>query len=105
MLDDIPEYMKGEPATPVVYHFFDILEEATKLFWTNADLFLHFVAQPLYLLKRARLDIQPTVSLLCTMVRDNNTGNCKNIEKVMKYIEGNIDVPLILSIEKCTIHV
>ena len=43
MLDDIPEYMKGESAKPTTHHIFDITEDATKLSRTDADLFHHFV--------------------------------------------------------------
>ena len=49
MLDDIPEDMKGESATPAAHHIFDIAEDATKLSKADADLFHHFVAQLLYL--------------------------------------------------------
>ena len=44
MLDKIPEDMKREPSTPATHNFFDIAEDATKLSWTDAELFHHFVA-------------------------------------------------------------
>ena len=66
MLDNIPEDMKGESATPADHHLFDIAEDTTKLSQDDADLFHHFVAQLLYLLKRVRPYIQIAVSLLCT---------------------------------------
>ena len=53
-LDDIPDDMKVESATPAAHHLFDIAEDATKLSQANADLFHHFGAQLLYLSKRAR---------------------------------------------------
>ena len=64
ILDDIPEDIKGESATPAAHHLFDIAEDATKLSQTDADIFHHFVAQLLYLSKRARPDIQLSVFLL-----------------------------------------
>ena len=54
MFDDIPEDMKGESATPVLHHLFDIVEYQTKLSRKN---FHHFVAQLLYLKKISHLDI------------------------------------------------
>ena len=75
MLDDIPEDMKGESATPAVQHLFDIAEDATKLSQADADIFNHFVAQLLYLSKRARPDIQLSVSFLCTRVRGPDTDD------------------------------
>ena len=58
MIDDIPEDMKDESATPATHHLFDISEDATKLSQADAYLFHHFVAQLLYLSKRASPDIQ-----------------------------------------------
>ena len=68
MLDDIPEYIKGESATPAAHHLFDIAEDATKLSQVDANIFHHFVAQLLYLSKRARPDIHLAVSFLYTIV-------------------------------------
>ena len=64
MLDVIPEDMKGESATPAAYHLFDIAEDATKLSQDDSDIFHHFVAQLLYLSKRARPGIQISVYFL-----------------------------------------
>ena len=66
MLDDIPEDTKGESATPAANHLFYIAEDATKLSQADAELFHHLVAQLLYLSKRARPDIQISVSFLLT---------------------------------------
>ena len=49
MLDNIPEDIKGESATPSSYHLFDIAEDKTKISQADSDLFHHFVAQLLYL--------------------------------------------------------
>ena len=49
ILDDIPEDMRGEPEKPASHHLFDISDDATKLSWTNTDIFHHFVVHLLYL--------------------------------------------------------
>ena len=100
MIDDIPEDMKGESATHAAQHLFDTTEDATKLSQADAYLLHHFVAQGLYLSKMARPDIQLAVSFLCTRVRRPDTDDYKNLERVMKYIQGNIGLPVILSIKK-----
>ena len=61
MIADISEDMKGESSTPDAHHLFGIAEDATKLSQADTDIFHHFVAQLLYLLKRERPDIQPSV--------------------------------------------
>ena len=60
----------------------------------------HFVAQLLFLSKRACPYIQTAVSFLCTRVRGPDTDDYKNLERLMKYIQGTIGLPLILSIDK-----
>ena len=100
MLDDIPEDMMGESGTPAAHHLFDIAEDATKLSQADAYLFHHFVAQLLYASKRARPDIQLSASFLCTRVKGSDTDDHKKLDRVMKYIQGTIGLPLILSIDK-----
>ena len=100
MLDDITEDMKMESATPTTHHRFEIAEYTTKLFQTDTYLFHHFVAQLLYLLKRAHTYIQLAVYFLCTREREPETYVYKNLVMVMKYIQVNIGLSLILSINK-----
>ena len=100
MLDNITEDMKGESSKTAAHYLFDIAEDATKLSQADAYLFHHFVAQLLYLSKRARPDIQLSVSFLCTRVRGPDTDDYKKLARVMKYIQGTIGLPLILSIDK-----
>ena len=69
IIDEIPEYMKGELATPASHHLFDIYKYTTKLFWTDADPFHHFSVQILYLSKWERPEIKLAVLFLCTRVR------------------------------------
>ena len=100
MLDNIPEYMKGGLAAPAAHHLFEFAEDATKLSQADADLFHHFVAQLLYLSNIACSDIQIAVYFLWTRLIGPDTDDYKNLAKVMKYIQGTIGLPLILSIDK-----
>ena len=95
MIDNIPEEMKGESATPAAHHLFDIAEDAMKLSQANADLLHHFVAQLLYLSNRASPDIHMAVSLLCTRVRGPDTYNYKNMVRAMNYILKTIGLQMI----------
>ena len=75
MLDNFLEDMKGGSSTPYSSHLFDIVEDATKLYQDDADLFHNFVAQLLYLSKRERTDIQIAVSFLCNRVIGPDTDD------------------------------
>ena len=99
MVYAVPEYMKGGSATPASHHLFDIAEDA-KLSQTNSDPFHHFLAQLLYLSKRACPDIQLPVSLQCLMFIYPNTEDYRKLIMGMKYIQLTIGLKLILSIYK-----
>ena len=86
MLGNSPEDVKGESATPATHHLFDIVEDATRLSQSDADLFNNFVAQLIYFSKGKCTDIQIAVSLLCTRVRRPDNDDYDNVARVMKYI-------------------
>ena len=96
MLDDIPEYMKGELETPATHRLFDVADDATKQSQTDAELFHIFVAQTLVPPNRALPDIQLGVSFLFTRFIYPDTNDYKNLERVMNYIQVNIGLLLIL---------
>ena len=100
ILENILVYMKGEPATPAVYHLFDTSEYLTKLSQTDAELLHNLVENLLYLSKIAQQDIHSEIYFLWTIVIEHSVDNYKKLESVMKYIQGNIGLPLILSMEK-----
>ena len=69
------------------------------MFQTDTDIFQYFVAQLLYLSNGSHPDTQKEVSFLCTIVRESYTDDYKNLERLMKYIQGNIGLTLIFSIK------
>ena len=81
--DDIRKDVKGESATPDTHHLFDIAENATKLSQANANLLHNFVAQLLYLLKRACSVIYKEVSFLWNRVIGPGTDEYNNLDRVM----------------------
>ena len=75
MLGDIPEDMDRGSDTPDAQHLFYIAEDTTKLSHSNTYIFLHFVAQLLYLSERELPDIQLSVSFLCNILRGPDTDD------------------------------
>jgi len=62
--------MQGESPTPASPHLFQNDDEAAVLLPEDqADLFHHYVAQLLFLCKRARPDLPTAVAFLCTRVK------------------------------------
>jgi hypothetical protein len=55
------------------------------------------VAKGLFVCKRARPDIQPVISILCTRVKAPNESDWAKLIKLLQYLNGSRDEVLILS--------
>jgi hypothetical protein len=54
----------------------------------RADAYHTMVAKALFLCKRARPDIQPTIAVLCTRVKGPNEADWAKLVRLMKYLNG-----------------
>ena len=61
------------------------------------EIFHSFVAKGLFVSKRARLDIAPTISVLSTRVQKPNDDDWKKLVRLMKYLNGTQELHLTLS--------
>jgi hypothetical protein len=98
MIEDFPVQLKQEdvsryPAGP------DLFATGTTpaIPSAEAQTFHTFVAKALFLCKRARPDIQLTVAILCTRVKEPNQDDWCKLLKLLKYLHATIDDELILS--------
>jgi hypothetical protein len=99
MLNDLPEDMIGERRTAAPEHLFRTAGEDDKVAMLDdgkKDLFHTTTAQSLYLGKRARPDLQTSVSFLCTRVREPDEHDYKKLSHLMMYLQGTKHLPLIL---------
>ena len=69
----------------------------------KAEIFHTVVAKGLFVSKRARPDIQPTIAVLCTRVKDSNEGDWKKLLRLMKYLNGTREMVLTLSADNISI--
>jgi hypothetical protein len=63
----------------------------------RSEIFHTFVANGLFLCKRARPDIQQAISVLYTSVKDPNQADWEKLMRVMKYLNGTRSEYLTLS--------
>ena len=105
MLKDfyLQDEIKGQTAkTPAAEHLFNVNPNGKKLSKNNAEAFHTTVAQGLFLCKRARPDIQPTVPFLCTRVKNPDEDDQKKLIRLMRYLNGTIDLALTLRADDIT---
>ena len=96
ILTSLPDDMKGTAVQPARKYLFTVNEDAIKLDTKTADLFHHYTAQPLFLSKRARPDLQTAIAFLCTRIMAPDIDDYKKLANVMKYLQTYPHRPLIL---------
>jgi hypothetical protein len=98
IISDLPADMDKESATPAPNHPFQVSTEDTQVMLdkVQANMFHHNVAKLLFLCKQARPDIQTAVAFLCTRVKGPDTDDYKKLARVMKYLQGTANMPLVL---------
>ena len=102
MINDFPEPITKAHSTPASDKLFSI-HESPELDQERKDNFHHFVARSLFVAKRARPDIQPTVSFLCTRVQKPTEEDWYKLIRLMKYLYGTQEHCLILKAENLTV--
>jgi hypothetical protein len=96
MIDKMPEDMRGMSSTPGRNHLFTVNQDATKLSDEDSIMFHHITAKLLFLCKRARPDLQTAVTFLTTRVKSPDIDDYKKLARVMKYLQGTLNMPLTL---------
>jgi len=82
--------------TPAADHLFKVNDNGKQLTPEWKEEFHSTVAKALFLCKRARPDLQPTVPFLCTRVQQSDEDDWKKLLRMMKYLEQTIDLELTL---------
>jgi hypothetical protein len=89
MLEVFPEKIKSTDTavTPASDGLFNE-GQGKKLNEERADAYHTMVAKALFLCKRARPAIQPTIAVLCTRVKGPNEAAWAKLVRLMKYLNG-----------------
>ena len=100
MLDDFKykSELKGvkRVSTPAAEHLFAVNPNGNKLDNDKKEEFHTMVAKALFLCKRSRPDLQPTVPFLCTRVQSPDQDDWKKLLRMLKYLEQTVEDELIL---------
>jgi hypothetical protein len=99
ILDEAPDDMNGTAVSPAANNLFTVDEKSERLDDAKAETFHRLTAKLLYLGKRARPDIQPTVSYLTTRVTQPNVSDWNKLGRAIKYLRGSKDLWLTLEVK------
>ena len=96
MVEDFPEPLTGKPKTPASDHLFEIRKDSKPLSPEFKEVFVAMVAKALFVAKRARPDIQPAVSFLCTRTRNPTEDDWAKLKRMMCWLKITKDDSLTL---------
>ncbi len=103
MIAEFPVGLKGKTSpTPATENLFKA-GQGRKLDTSKKEIFHTTVARGLFLSKRARPDIHPTIAVLCTRVREPYESDWDKLIRMMKYLQGTRDK--VLTLKADDIHV
>jgi hypothetical protein len=88
--------MKGTANSPAGNHLFNVNPDCEKFDKENAVMFHHLTAKLLYLSKRTRPDLLPTMSFLCTRVLNPDVDDWKKLGRCLCYLRDNAQLAYIL---------
>ena len=88
-----------KPPTPAASSLFLTDEGAPALSEEASDVFHSIVQKLLYICKRARPDIEPAISYLCTRVSNPNTVDDVKLTRVLRYLQDTINDRRVIGID------
>ena len=105
MLEDFHKFdpNKTISITPVADHLFKLRDDQPKLDEQKAQVFHTFTAKALFATKRARPDIHMSVAFLKTRLICSDKDDWNKILRMMRYLRGTKELPLILSADSTKI--
>ena len=83
--------LENRYTSPAGHHLFNVNEDEVLLNEKRKELFHTITAKLLYIMKRARPDIELAVSFLCTRVQNPNLDDWKKLQRVIGWLEGTIN--------------
>ena len=77
--------------SPARGHLRDVDPDCAQLDIKKSESFHSIVATLLWIMKRARLDLETAISFLCTRVSKSDEDDWKKLRRVIAYVKGTID--------------
>ena len=84
------EKLMGRVTSPSARHLMTVNDDAKKLVGKQKDVFHSVTAKLLFIEKRARPDIEPTIAYLCTRVDKSDEDDWKKLRRVLTWLNNTI---------------
>ena len=97
IIDEMPKDMTGHAKTPAGSHLFKVNDSPVLLDKDRATIFYRMTMQLLYLCQRGRPELRTAISFLCRRNQAPDEDDYKKLTRVMQYLQGSIDLKLVLS--------
>ena len=92
-----------KPNSPGGHDLFEVNESSKRLNVNKSEMFHHLVAKLLFVTKRARLDIEPTISFLCTRVTKSSDEDWLKLKRLLGYLKVTLDMPRLIGADSLSI--
>ena len=90
-VDWFGEQITEKPVTPANKNLFSTAKNSKQLDDQKSEIFHSVVAKLLYITKRARPDIETSVSYLCTRVSKSTDDDWEKLRRVLGFLQNTID--------------
>ena len=101
--EEIDGIITSKAPSPGAHNLFEVDEALDKLGIKRSEMFHHIVAKLLFVTKRARLDIEPTISFLCTRVTKSTEEDWLKLKRLLSYLKCTLDMPRIIGADSLSI--
>ena len=103
LVEHFPEEISRTRDSPAGAHLLDVNEKCVKLSKECNEIFHSSVATLLFIAKRSRPDIEPTVAFLTTRVSKSDEDDWKKLKRLLEYLMHTKDEKRIISIDDLSI--
>ena len=85
------EVINKTAATPSKPYLFNVRDDAERLDKEKSEVFHSVVAKLLYIMKRTRPDLEPTVAFLSTRVSCSTVDDWNKLKRLLQFVKGTIN--------------
>ena len=95
-IDEYGEKVVGTTSTPARKYMFSVDENSEVLDENRSKRFHSITTKLLYVSNRARVDLKLSIAFLSTRVTKSTIQDWEKLKRVLRYVQGTIDMPRIL---------